>query len=308
MLNIERFQARTQAIVDRKRSQPKIHHYVPESYLKRFADTTGFLHVRDRARGQTRRQRPDQVMAINAYYRQIWAAQGVDPNIFEIELGKGLESEARGVIDKLIMSPHTLNDHDTASLLNYLEVQRIRVPRQAETAKALMREAILSSAPPDAVAEIAAGHLQLTMKDSARFEYMKMALGSIYPWLGRMEWEIFEAPTGTAFITTDSPVSFYNPRILPPAEAGGGLVGTKVLFPLCSRKLLLMRHPECRSEPALTELLPSKLSDGLISVSHGVIWDRDLVELTNLRMAHLSRELIVGESADLLNRLCLNSR
>ena len=130
-----------------KRSQPKSHHYVPVSYLKRFTDGTGFLHIRDRARGQTRRQRPDQVMTINAYYRQAWAAQGVDPNIFEIELGKGLESEAREVIDKLTMSPHALNDHDTASLLNYLELQRIRVPRQANTAKMLMREAILNSAP-----------------------------------------------------------------------------------------------------------------------------------------------------------------
>jgi hypothetical protein len=289
--------------VDRKRTNPKSHHYVPESYLWRFADTRGFQHIRDRARRQTRRQRQDQVMAINAYYCQTWAAQGVDPNIFEIELGKGLESEARGVIDKLIMSPQSLNEYDTASLLNYLEVQRIRVPRQAETAKVLMRDAILNSAPTDVVARITAGHLQLTMKDSARFEYMAMAVGSIYPWLGRMEWEIFEARTGTAFITTDSPVSFFNPRILPPAEARVGLAGTKVLFPLSSRKLLLMRHPECRSEPPLTELPPTKLVDGLISVSQGVIWDRDRVELTNLRMAHLAHELIVGESEDVLKSL-----
>ena len=283
-----------------KRSQPKNHHYVPESYLKRFTDVTGFLHIRDCTRDQTRRQRPDQVMTINAYYRQAWATQGVDPNIFEIGLGKGLESETREVIDKLIMSPHTLNDHDTASLLNYLELQRIRVPRQAETAKALMREAILNSAPADIAADVAAGRLQLNIRDSARFEYMKMALGSIHPWLARMEWEIFEAAPGTAFITTDSPVSFFNPRILPPAEAGVGLAGTKVLFPLSSRKLLLMRHPQSRSEPPLAELPPTKLVDGLISVSQGVIWDRDLVELTNSRMAHLAHELIVGESGDAL--------
>lgn len=282
------------------RSHPKNHHYVPESYLKRFTDRTGFLHVRDRTRGQTRRQRPDQVMTINAYYRQAWVAQGVDPNIFEIELGNGLESDTREAIDKLILSPHTLNAHSIVSLLNYLELQRIRVPRQAETAKALMREVILDSAPPHITAEIAAGTFQLTMKDSARFEYMKMALSSIHPWLAWMEWEIFEAAPGTVFITTDSPMSFYNPRILPPAEAGVGLAGTKVLFPLSSRKLLLMRHPECRSESPLTELPPAKVVDRSIPVSHGVIWERDLVELTNLRMAHLAYELVVGESADAL--------
>lgn len=283
-----------------KQSQPKNHHYVPESYLQRFTDGTGFLYIRDLARDQTRRQRPEQVMTINAYYRQAWATQGVDPNIFEIELGKGLESEIREVIDKLIMSPHMLDAHDTASLLNYLELQRIRVPRQAQIAKALMRESILKSAPADIVADVAAGRLQLNIKDSARFEYMKMALGSIHPWLAKMEWEIFEAAPGTAFITTDSPVSFFNSRILPPADAGVGLAGTVVLFPLCSRKLLLMRHPEIRSEPPLTELPPTKLVDGLISVSQGVIWDRGLVELTNRRMAHLAHELIVGENVDAL--------
>jgi len=283
-----------------KQSQPKNHHYVPESYLKRFTDGAGFLYIRDVIRGHTRRQRPDKVMTINAYYRQAWATQGVDPNIFEIELGKGLESETREVIDKLIMSPHTLNDHNTASLLNYLELQRIRIPRQAQIAEALMREAILNSAPADIVADVAAGRLQLDMKDSARFEYMKMALGSIHPWLAEMEWEIFEAAPGTAFITTDSPVSFFNARIPPPAEAGIGLAGTVVLFPLCSRKLLLMRHPQIRSKPPLTELSLPELLDGLIAVSQGVVWDRDLVELTNRRMAHLAHELIVGESMDAL--------
>ncbi len=148
-----------------------------------------------------------------------------------------------------------------------------------------MREAILLSAPPDIAAEIAIGQFHLTMNDSARFRYM--ALRSIYPWLERREWEIFEAETDSCSITTDSPVSFFNPRILPPAEAGVGLAGTKVLFPLSSCKLLLMRHPECRSEPPLTPLPPTKLVDRLISVSQGVIWDRDLVKLTNLRMAHL---------------------
>jgi hypothetical protein len=91
-------QVRSHAIVDRKRSQPKSHHYVPASYLKRFTDATGFLHIRDRIRCQTRMERPQNVMKIGGCYRQTWAAQGVDPNIFEVELGKGLESEAEELL------------------------------------------------------------------------------------------------------------------------------------------------------------------------------------------------------------------
>jgi hypothetical protein len=280
-------------------TKPKSHHYVPVSYLRRFTDSAGWLYVRDSSRRKIRKEKPQNVMAINHYYRQTWASSGIDPNIFEVELGKSFEAAASPVIDKLIMSSTTINDREIASLLNYLELQRIRVPRQAKTAKILLREEILRSAPQDVVADITAGRLQLTINDSARFEYMKMAVGSMSPWLARMEWEIFEAPSDTAFITTDSPVTFFNPKILPPAEAGLGYAGTKVLFPLSSRKLLLMRHPECRSQPPLTELPPAKLVDRSISVSHGIIWSRDVVELTNQRMAYLSHELVVGQSRKL---------
>lgn len=285
----------------KKKSNPKSHHYVPESYLKRFTDKAGFLSIRDLARHQIRRQRPIKVMKIDGYYRQIWAPTGVDPDIFELEIGEGVESEARVVIDKLIMAPSTLNSRDTASLLVYMELQRIRVPRQAEAAKALMRGVILNSLPLDIAEDMSIGRYRLTIKDSARFEYMRTAIGSIHPWLARMEWEIFEAEGGSAFVTTDSPVSFFNARIMPPYEAGVGLAGTIVLFPLSSRKLLLMRHPECRSEPPLTVLSPGKVVDGVIPISSGTIWNRKLVELTNWRMAHLAHELVVGESADALN-------
>ena len=64
--------------------------------------------------------------------------------------------------------------------------------------------------------------VQLTIKDSARFDYMRMMVGQLSPWLSRMEWEVFAAEDGASFITTDSPVSFYNPFFPPPAEAGTG--------------------------------------------------------------------------------------
>src|ERR1039457_6340310 len=125
----------------------KGHHYVPSSYLRRFVDSEGFLNVWDRPRSQLRRQRPAEVMKIRYYYRQPWVPQGVDPNIMETALGNDLEGKAKYAIDRLINDPASLDDHDSATLLTYLEFQRIRVPRQAEMAKHLMREAILRLAP-----------------------------------------------------------------------------------------------------------------------------------------------------------------
>lgn len=110
-------------------------------------------------------------MKINSYYRQEWAPEGVDPNFLETQLGEWLEAEAKNAIDKLHSVPEELDAQDIANLLTYFEVQRIRVPRQAEMGKALMRELILRLAPLDAVTAIASGKVKLEIKDAARFDY-----------------------------------------------------------------------------------------------------------------------------------------
>lgn len=234
-------------------------------------------------------------MKIDAYYRQAWAPPGIDPNIFENGLASGIEDQIKRVIDCLIESPENLTDDYAATLLVYMEIQRIRVPRQAAWAKDLMHETILRLAPADITAQINSGAFQLTMKESARFDYMRMAIGSIHPWLARMEWEIFEAKAGSSFITTDSPVSFYNSACPPPAEPGVGLAGTIVFFPLSSRKLLLMRHPECRSATPLTILDEPTAQRNTVALSHGVVWNTTIVRNTNWKLARLAHELYVAD-------------
>ncbi|MDO8927109.1 MAG: DUF4238 domain-containing protein [Sideroxyarcus sp.] len=282
--------------MSRIQNTPKSHHFVPESYLKRFTDSNGYLHIRDTARNQTRYQIPKKIMKIDAYYRQAWAPSGINPNILENGLASGIEDKIKSVIDCLIETPGNLTDEYAATLLVYMELQRIRVPRQAALAKDLMRETILRLAPADITTQINSSAFQLTMKDSARFDYMRMAIGSIHPWLARMEWEIIEAEAGSSFITTDSPVSFYNSACPPPAEPGVGLAGTIVFFPLSSRKLLLMRHPECRSAKPLTVLEKPTAQSSTVALSHGVVWDAAIVRNTNWKLARLAHELFVADN------------
>jgi len=285
-----------------RESTAKGHHYVPSSYLGRFADSEGFLNVWDRPRRKSRRQRPAEVMKIRYYYRQPWAPQGVDPNIMETALGQDLEDKAKDAINRLINAPASLDDHDTATLLVYLEFQRIRVPRQAETAKQLMRETILRLAPVHISDSIHNGEYQLTMKESARFDYMRWMVGYLHPWFARMEWEVIEAEEGAAFITTDSPVSFYNPECPPPAEAGIALAGTKIFFPLSSRAMLLMRHPECRSEHPLKVLADPTLCDGVVSITHGTVWNKKMVTSTNWKLLQLAHHFVVAENNEVLKQ------
>ena len=242
-------------------------------------------------------------MKINSYYRQEWARPGVDTNIFEKTLGEWLERDAKDSINRLIHDPATLTDNDTATLLNYIELQRIRVPRQSEKAKELMRNTILQLAPPDAAAAIRDGEFLLTIKDSARFDYMRMIIGKLNPWFGRMEWEVFEAERGAAFVTTDSPVSLFNAEAPPPAEPGLALAGTIVFFPLNSRYALLMRHPEIRMDqdiPRLAVLPEPPPEDGKLSITHGKVWSTKVVNNFNWKMVQLSDRLVVAESKEVL--------
>jgi hypothetical protein len=228
----------------RKADLRKKNHFVPASYLGRFVDPGGFLHVVDRKSSQWRRQRPKEVMHQRHYYRQEWAPPGIDQDLLEKHIGESLESAAAEVIDCLITPSLELDDQAFANFVLYLEFQRIRVPRQIEMGKRLMRDQILLLGPADVTRDIVGGKFRLEMKKSAGFIYMKEMVGSLNPWFARVKWEVIKAEDGTAFITTDSPVSFWNAACIPPAEAGIGLLGTVVLFPLSSQYLLIMRHPE----------------------------------------------------------------
>ncbi len=229
-------------------SSPKRHHFVPESYLRGFVDSdSGFLHVYSKHSRMWRRQKPKQVMVRNRFYCQDWAPAGVDKNILEKRLGAELEPKGLRSLRKLVDAPEAIDDEDTANILIYLQFQRIRVPRQAKMASSLL-EAMLTRK----ISETAEGREYLkygrvVIKDSFRFDFMRTLNGVLTPFFSRMVWELVEAEPGASFITSDSPVSFYNVDFMPPLEAGPALYGTFVLFPIDKRFLLVMRHPEYES-------------------------------------------------------------
>ncbi|MFZ6872316.1 DUF4238 domain-containing protein [Undibacterium sp. Di27W] len=282
---------------------PKKHHFVPVTYLKRFTDHNGQLHCFDRQSGIFTKTLPKAIMAVNKFYRQDWAPAGTDPNILEITLGQWLEPGAKNSLDRLIQSPTLLTEEDTCILVLYLEFQRIRVPRQVEMAKELIKDMIMRLGPQDIMSEVREGKFSLNMNNSVRFEYVKMAMGEFYPWFETMEWEVIEAENDAAFITSDSPLSLYNPEIPPPAEAGIGLAGTMVFFPLSSRYVLLMRHSGVRDRADFSNLLPLPdplNSDTMISITHGAIWSADVVNNFNWKMLRLSERFIVAERLETL--------
>ena len=289
----------------------KKNHYVPRSYLHRFADSGGFLHVFDRHTNQWRRQRPKKVMSIRHYYRQEWAPVGTDEDLIEKTVSEWLENSAAIVIDRLISPPLELAEEDIANFIVYLEFQRIRVPRQIEMGKRLMRDLILRLGPPDVTKDVRNGKLRLEMKSSAGFIYMKEMIGQFHPWFFRMKWEVIKAEEGATFLTTDSPLSLWNAACLPPAEPGIGLLGTVVLFPLSSKYLLIMRHPEYHKNirGSSLEVLPEPLRDEVLRpVTTGRVWSKKVVVNHNRAMIHLSDRFIAGQSKEMLEESLVGVR
>jgi len=291
---------------------PKRHHFVPAAYLQGFVeDQTGFLNVFSKRTRTWRRQKPNQVMVRNKFYHQDWAPAGVDKDILEKALGAEIEPNGLLALKRLVEEPETLDDTAMAAILEYLQFQRIRVPRQADMAKRLAELVVTGelSKTPEGRQALKSGKVE--MKDSFRFDFMRTVHGSLTPYFSRMVWEVIEAHPGTSFVTSDSPVSFYNRDFPPPTEAGAALYGTSVVFPINKRFLLRMVHPEYETgEKGASDALPTDLEneDSVVEIQKGMVWGEDAVHAQNGVMFQLSQDLLVGESKTSLERAFTNCR
>lgn len=110
-------------------------------------------------------------------------------NVFEKTLSY-IENRGKIAVDKLIARPETLTTDDTATLLTYLDLQRIRVPRQAKMAREMLKVLIHYIASQD---QKIAGHLNSKSikieidNKKARFKYMKAASGVHMPYFAKMD-------------------------------------------------------------------------------------------------------------------------
>lgn len=294
-----------------KKKGPKKHHYVPRWYLSNFINSSdGFLEVYDKSRNIWRRQKPKEVMVINNYYRQLWAPRGTDINILETILGSTIEPNAKDVFDKII-DRKTIDQVDVANLIAYIEAQRLRVPREAQKAKKLTEALMLQFIHEhpkltDIAAELKKGRIKIEIKDSVRFEYMKTVVGIFSSVLPHMLWEIVCPEQGYSFLTTDSPVTLYNPAFPPPFEPGIKHVGTTVLFPMAPNYLLIFNHPEKLSDPPPPPDKPvnyPKLDKGNIKVDIGRVLPETAVNKINWVMVQLADKYIVANEKSVIEKV-----
>jgi hypothetical protein len=284
-------------------SNPKKHHFVPQWYLKQFVDHDGHLNLYDKVNGLWRRQKPKEVMHRNKYYHQGWAPEGVDENILEKTLGNHIEPRGKDAIEKILAWDEDITSREWADFVIYMTFQTLRIPKRAELAKELLRSHVLINGDPEVSKLVFEGKVLLKINDSFRFDFMKMASTNLYRYFLRMDWEIV-VPEDSEFVTSDCPVTFFNPEIDPRLEAGLGLVGTVVLFPLRPDRLLLMRHPEALIEGCnLLSVVPEyNREEGGNRISQRISWPKEQVIRHNKLIVEYSQRLVVASSKEILEQ------
>jgi len=290
---------------------PRQHHTVAATYLAGFClPDSDRLAVLDLRTGKIRQQRPSKVMRRRDYFRQRHAPEGVDEFILERAKADRFESQLRTVIDKLCRGGHELTEDELILFIQYLELQRLTVPRQAQFLKSIGENFItdLALGIPEVADGLRKGLWKVEMKDEFRFTALRDILktGKIFTFLSRMVWNVWDVPDGYSFVTSDNPVTIFNPHMTPSEVAGIGLVGSTLLFPLNSSHCLELFHRESLDEPSVDPLTPLDVEpfdvDG-VHIRAGRTMSSELAYAANCLQGLHAEQHLAGSSIEILEEI-----
>lgn len=254
-------------------NEPKLHHFLPEAYLRRFADERGDLWVLDRKQGVVRRQSPE----VTAAQRELYTIEDDSG-----ERDRSVESALAGLVDgpgqdalRVLDEGGTLNGENAGKLATFVAALYVRTPAFIEQHRDLaeqLRDSLirggvepaaepLPASDPEAQRLRAAGGVRadelLAMFNASRNErrpyhndFVQMMV-NLVPMLADaihgLEWFIASAPPGKAFVTCDAPIVITRPPGHSPLLGVGiSTPGSEKIVPLSSRVALMMGDPVAR--------------------------------------------------------------
>jgi hypothetical protein len=260
--------------------------------------------------GEIRQQRPAKVMRRRDYFRQRHAPEGTDEFILERAKADRIESQLNEIIGKLCRGGHELTEEELILFIQHLELQRLTVPKQAEFFKASGERLITSFAMgiPEFADGFRKGLWKVKMKDEFRFSALHEIFkdGKIFTFLARMVWNVWDAPDDYAFVTSDNPVTIYNPRMQPSEVSGIGLAGSTLLFPLNSTHCLELFHAEILFTPSVDPLTPLDVEpfdvEG-VRIRAGRTMPSDFAYATNCLQGMHAERYLAGDNIEVLQEV-----
>jgi hypothetical protein len=255
-------------------NQPKLHHFLPEAYLRRFSDERGDLWVLDRQEGVVRRQSPE----VTAAQRELYTLED-DRG----ERDRSVESALANLVDgpgqdalRVLDEGGLLNGEDAGKLAIFVAALYVRTPAFLEQHRQLseqMRDSLIRGGVEPAVEPLPASHPEAqrlrdaggvradellasfnAMRDERRpyhNDFVQMMV-NLVPMLADaihgLEWFVASAPPGKAFVTCDAPIVITRPLGHSPM-LGVGLTtpGSEKIVPLSSRVALLLGDQVAKS-------------------------------------------------------------
>lgn len=298
-------------------SSPKRHHYLPESYLWRFANEKGFW-VYDLKRDQYRPQVPRDT-GVQSYFNAIENEKG--ERSFELEemLSK-IEGDVTGVMAKVEVRKE-LSDDERYLLAYFVALQRLRGPdfhddtsRMSEHMLKRMMEmtwwnpeharqewerfqkdtgTAIDTTFEEMRAYVLKGDYKITTHRNMSLEMMLKLAPGFANLFYRLDWLFLCAPQAKTFVTADTPFSLFDSRRKEqrgPLDIGVGLgtPGATKLIPLSATTCLSMH-------------------DVGSSCSY-VDATRELMRATNMQITYGATKFVIARDEELLRSLVAEIR
>ena len=224
-------------------------HFVPESYLRRFANEREQLYFFDKVTGKSCLARISNVGAQKAYYDlPDWAVEnGEDPQIAEKFFAK-FEPQWKLAIDMLIDRAdkghkEPIRANDKPSLSHLLLMQMLRTPAQREVTAQMIRgtNRVVSAIAKKFDADQPKGYPIPASEDALRvghidavFDPLQMIRSSLI--LHQHIWVLMKATGDKPLYTSDHPVAMRGHR----GFIGISKPGIEIAFPLNTRYVLVL--------------------------------------------------------------------
>jgi hypothetical protein len=298
-------------------NQPRLHHFLPQAYLRRFADERDDLWVLDRKHGVVRRQSAE----VTAAERELYTLEddcGERDRSVERALADHVDGPAQGAI-RVIEEGGRLSGDEAGKLATFVAGLYVRTPAFREQHRRLaeqMRDSLIGSGVEPAAEPLPGSHPEsqrlraaggvradelLAMFNAMRDErrpyqndFVRMMV-HLVPMLAAaiygLEWFIVSTPPGKSFVTCDAPVIITHPpnhsRLM-----GVGLTtpGSEKVVPLSGRVALLMGDEVPRPRVARITI------------------DRDRLRWVNEALVRQSERFTIGPSCAQLESLLKATR
>ncbi|WP_329258771.1 DUF4238 domain-containing protein [Actinoallomurus sp. NBC_01490] len=252
----------------------KLHHYVPQFYLRRFVDSAGRLWVWDREKDRTFSTRPGSVAAeSNFYFQSELVRQGHDPLTMEKQFAD-LEGETSAITGQwLDWIRHgkegdslTIPDVNREIVSLFLALQFLRTADARSILADFCKAHGFTASSDD---EKRALHTELLWNDELISLFSDRARNST--WLfGRNE-------TSTPFITSDNPVAFRTPDNRMWLKAGVLREGTYIVYPLAPDAVMYCYPDEGPWRNARISRFDCQISP--VTLTHGMIQNENTAQV-----------------------------